>query len=96
MDIVSNLVKLNRMKPLIDKILLYNKKHGNSFGYLPLIVCSSECQLGALKSQCFSEIVNSSANLVVDNDKRSLQNYAGFVDISLVTLYLRTIKPFVL
>ena len=77
------------MKPLMDKIALYNQKNGNCFGYLPLMACSSECQLGALNSQSFSERVNSGANLVVN--KLALKTDPEFVDM-LVTL--RANEPF--
>ena len=88
LDVVHNLLRLD-MKPLMDKIALYNQKNGNCFGYLPLMACSSECQLSALNSQSFSERVNSGANLVVN--KLALKTDPEFVDM-LVTL--RANEPF--
>ena len=82
LDVVHNLLKLD-MKPLMDKINVYNQNNGNWFGYLPLMAYSSECQLGALNSQSFSEQVHSIANLVVN--RLALKTDPEFVDI-LVTL----------
>ena len=77
------------MKSLMDKIKLYNQNNGKCLGYIPLIACSSECQLGALNSQSFSQQVNSIANLVVN--KLALKTDPEFVDM-LVTL--RANEPF--
>ena len=89
LDVVHNLLKLD-MKPLMDKINLYNQNNGNCFGYLPLMACSSQCQLGALNSQSFSQRVNYIANLVVN--KLALKTDSEFVDM-LVTL--RANEPFI-
>ena len=88
LNVVHNLLKLD-MKPLMDKINAYNQNNENCFGYLPLMACSSECQLAALNFQSFSEQVHSIANLVVN--RLALKTDPEFVDM-LVTL--RANEPF--
>ena len=66
------------MKPLMDNINVYNQNNGNCFGYFFWMACFTECQLGALNSQSFSEQVHSIANLVVN--KIALKTDPEFVD----------------
>ena len=55
----------------------------NCFGYLPLMMGASKCQLGAVNSESYSERINSAANQVVT--KNVVSTDPDFVD-KLVTL----------
>ena len=70
LDIIVDLMKLD-LKPLMKEINDYNKANKNCLGYLPLMVNSSKCQLGALNAQSFAERIISAANLILTKDRSS-------------------------
>lgn len=79
---IDDLLKLE-IKPLMNKINEVNKTCKNCFGYLPLMMGASKCQLGAVNSESYSERINSAANQVVT--KNVVSTDPDFVD-KLVTL----------
>ena len=60
------------IKPLMNKIHALNKTCSkNCFGYLPLMIGVSKCQLGAVNSESssYSERINSATNYKPSCDK---------------------------
>ena len=70
LNIIDDLMKLD-LKPLMDEINTFNVNNDYCLGYLPLMVNSSKCQLGALNAQSFAERIISAANLVFTKDRSS-------------------------
>ena len=81
---IDDLLKLE-IKPLMNnKINDINKTCKNCFGYLPLMIGASKCQLGAVNSESCLERINSAANQVVTKNL-VVSTDPDFVD-KLVTL----------
>ena len=57
------------LKLLIEDIIQYHDNNDNCFGYLPVMVGCSKCQLGAFKLQSFAERINSAANQINTKDR---------------------------
>ena len=86
-NIIDDFLKLD-MKPLYEEINRLNNAKEKCFGYIPLMMCSSRCQLGALNAESFCERVFAAANKVVRKESQS--HDPDFVD-KLVTLRMN--KP---
>ena len=71
------------LKPLMEDIIQYHDSNDNFFGYLPVMVGCSNCQLGAFNSQSFSERINSAVNQI--NTKDRLRMYSDLI-YKLVTI----------
>ena len=80
LDIVDDLLQLD-FEPIYKVVVRIGKnKHS---GLLPLMMCCSKYQLGALNSQSFTEMINSAAKKVVT--EVTIRTNNTFVNI-LVTL----------
>ena len=68
LDMVEDLMPLS-LKPLMEDIIQYHNNNDKCFGYLPVMVGCSKCQLGAFNSQSFAERINSAANQINTKDR---------------------------
>ena len=60
------------LKVVMDHLNSLNRD--NRFGHLPLMCCSSICQLGSLSSQSFTERMNSAGSCIVTEHKLRLDS----------------------
>ena len=76
------------LKPLMEDIIQYHNNNDKCFGYLPVMVGCSKCQLGMFNSQSFAERINSAANQI--NTKDRLRMDPDLID-KLVTIRMNKI-----
>jgi len=68
LDMVEDLMPLS-LKAVMDDINKFHNLNEKCFGYLPVMVGCSKCQLGALTAQSFAERINSAAKEINTKDR---------------------------
>ena len=68
LDLVEELMPLS-LEPMMEDIHKFHNLNEKCFGYLPVMVGCSKCQLGALTAQSFAERINSAAKEINTKDR---------------------------